>query len=416
MKVIVLGSGVIGVCTAYYLNQAGHEVTVIDRHEGPGLETSFANGGQISASHAAPWAAPNVPMQLLKWLGRADAPLLFHFRLDWRQWAWSLRFLANCLPERAHQNTVKNMSIALYSRALLPDVRAETGIQYDHRAGGILQIFENQKDFVGATNHAAWLRELGCDSRVLNPADCITLEPALVQQEARLVGGIYTAEDETGDAYKFTKQLAAISAKRGVKFLYGVTVTAIETDGSKVRAVKTNNGSCRADAYVMSLGSYTPLILRPLGISLPIFPTKGYSITIPITGGNSAPHLSITDHENKIVYSRLGDRLRVAGTAEFAGYDTVLDENRAKSISAKARERFPGAGDFDSAEFWTGLRPLTPDGVPIVGATRYTNLYLNTGHGTLGWTMSAGSGKAVADLISGKAPEIDLTPYSAARF
>jgi len=308
------------------------------------------------------------------------------------------------------------MRVALYSRGLLPDIRAETGIQYDHHAGGILQIFENQKDLVGATTHAAWLGELGCDSRVLDPEECIALEPALAHQAARLVGGIFTAEDETGDAYKFTKQLATVSAERGVEFRYGETVTTIKADGGEVRAVKTKSGSWEADAYVISLGSYSPLILRPLGISLPIYPTKGYSITIPITGGNSAPQLSITDHENKIVYSRLGDRLRVAGTAEFAGYDTVLDENRANSISAKARDRFPVAGDFDSAKFWTGLRPMTPDGVPIIGATRYTNLYLNTGHGTLGWTMSAGSGKAVADLISGKAPEIDLTAYSAARF
>jgi len=415
LKVIVLGSGVIGICAAYYLNKAGHEVTVIDRQEGPGLETSFANGGQISASHAAPWAAPSVPLQMLKWLGRADAPLLYHFRLDWRQWVWSLRFLKNCLPSRARRNTIGNMRICLYSRALMPGIREDTGIEYDHRPDGILQIYENRRDLDAGARHAIWLRELGCDNQVLTPEECIVLEPALAGRADDLAGGIHTARDESGDAYKFTHELAAICQARGVTFYYGETIESIQADGARVAAVRTKDRTFEADAYVLSLGSYSPLFLRPLGISLPVFPTKGYSVTVPVTGGG-APNISLTDEENRIVYSRLGDRLRVAGTAEFSGYDTELDEVRAGTIVANAKARFPDAGDFGSAELWTGLRPLTPDGVPVVSATKYANLFLDTGHGTLGWTMCAGSGKAIADLISGKTPEIDLAAFSIDRF
>jgi D-amino-acid dehydrogenase len=416
LKVIVLGSGVIGICAAYFLNKAGHEVTVIDRQEGPGLETSFANGGQISASHAAPWAAPSVPLQMLKWLGRSDAPLLYHLRLDWRQWVWSLRFLMNCVASRARRNTINNMRICLYSRALMPEIREDTGIEYDHRPDGILQLYENSKDLEAGTRHAMWLRELGCDNQILTPEECIALEPALAQRAAYLAGGIHTATDESGDAYKFTHELAAVCQTRGVTFHYGEDIETITTDGARIGGVRTRDRTFEADAYVLSLGSYSPLFLRPLGISLPVFPTKGYSVTIPVSGDNSAPQISLTDEENRIVYSRLGDRLRVAGTAEFAGYDTVLDEARAGTILANAKARFPDAGDFGSAELWCGLRPLTPDGVPVVSATKYPNLFLDTGHGTLGWTMCAGSGKAIADLISGNTPEIDLAPYSADRF
>ena len=233
MKVIVLGSGVIGICAAYYLNKAGHEVTVIDRQEGPGQETSFANGGQISASHAAPWAAPSVPLQMLKWLGRADAPLLYHFRLDWRQWVWSLRFLMNCLPSRARRNTIGNMRICLYSRALMPEIREDTGIEYDHRPDGILQIYENRNDLDSSARHAMWLRELGCDNKVLTRQECIALEPALAERADQLAGGIYTETDESGDAYKFTHELAAVCAARGVSFHYGETIEAIAADGAR---------------------------------------------------------------------------------------------------------------------------------------------------------------------------------------
>jgi D-amino-acid dehydrogenase len=416
LKVLVLGSGVIGISAAYYLNKAGHDVTVIDRQEGPGLETSFANGGQISANHAAPWAAPGVPLQLLKWLGRADAPLLYHFRWDWRQWVWSLRFLVNCLPSRARQNTRDNMRMALYSRALLPEIREDTGIEYDFRPDGILELHENRKGLDAGIRDANFLRELGCDSRVLGPEECIALEPSLAHRAEQLVGGIHTESDESGDAYKFTSQLAAVCARRGAQFRYGETVEEIEIDGGNISHVRTENGRFEADAFVLALGSYSPLFLRSLGISLPVFPTKGYSITIPIAGDNSAPRVSLTDMDNRIVYSRLGDRLRVAGTAEFSGYDTELDPARWTAIVAKARERFPGAGDFDQAVPWCGLRPLTPDGVPVVSATKYPNLFLDTGHGTLGWTMCAGSGKAIADLVSGQPPAIDLAAFSIDRF
>ncbi|NQV54454.1 MAG: D-amino acid dehydrogenase [Rhodospirillales bacterium] len=416
MRVVVLGAGVIGVTAAYYLNQAGHDVTVIDRQDGPGLETSFANGGQISASHAAPWAAPDVPFLMLKWLGRSDAPLLYHWRLDWRQWTWSLRFLMNCLAPRARRNTEDNMRISLYSRGLLPDIRSDTGIEYDLETRGILQIYENQNDLEAAARHGEWLGQLGCKSEVLNKEQCIQLDSALEACADKLIGGIYTKDDESGDAYKFTANLAGICAARGVTFRYGETIEALRTQHGKIESVRTDGGNYSGDAFLMSLGSYSPLILRPLGINLPVFPTKGYSVTIPIGSGNGAPSVSLTDEENKLVYSRLGDRLRIAGTAEFSGYDTNLEERRANSILAKARQRFPSAGDFDKAEFWTALRPLTPDGMPVIGATKYDNLFMNTGHGTLGWTMCAGSGKAISDLISGAAPEIDIAAYSLDRF
>ena len=416
MKVLVLGAGVIGVTTAYFLRRAGHDVSVIDRQPGAGLETSFANGGQISASHASPWASPDAPLLMMKWLGRANAPLLWRMRLDSSQWAWGVRFLANCVPHAAHVNTEKNLALGLYSRSLMAGIRADTDIRYDARTQGILQIFRTRAQFDKAAKDAASLSRLGCEEKVLDQAACFALEPALQDTGANIVGGVHAPDDETGDAHIFTRELARIVAERGVQFRYGVAIERIEAEGGRIARVVTSAGALTADAYVVALGSYSQLLLRPLGINTHIFPTKGYSITVPTNGRNGAPQVSITDVDHRIVYSRLGERLRAAGTAEFAGYDAHLNEKRARVILDLARAQFPNAGDYARAELWTGLRPLTPDGVCVLGRARYANLFLNTGHGTLGWTMAAGSAQALADAIDGKMPAVDLANYSVDRF
>lgn len=416
MKVLILGSGVVGVAAAYYLNRAGHEVEVVDRQPAAGLETSFANGGQISASHAAPWASPEVPLLLLKWLGHNDAPLLFRLRADPSQWLWALRFLANCLPGRSQTNTAKNLALGIYSRAQMREIRADTGVQYDALTRGILQVYRHQPDLDVGSRHAEWLTKLGCTVKPLTREQCFEVEPALRDRGQDILGGTYAPDDETGDAQVFTHELARVSAERGVVFRYGTYIHGISAEGGRVTGVATDQGRLTADVYVVALGSYTEVMLKPLGVDPHIFPTKGYSVTVPTEGRNGAPTTSITDHDNRIVFSRLGDRMRVAGTAEFAGYDTHLNEARARVILDLARKQFPNAGNFERAQLWTGLRPLTPDCVCVLGATKYANLFLDTGHGTLGWTLAAGSGKALADLIGGKKPEIDLAPYSVTRF
>jgi len=416
VKVLVLGAGVIGVSTAYYLAKDGHDVTVVDRQSGAGLETSFANGGQISASHAMPWAAPDSPRLMLRWLGRNDAPLLYHMRLDPAQWVWSLRFLANCRPGRFRKNTAKNLKLALYSRSLMADIREETNIDYQRRGLGILQIFRRQKDLDRAAAIAENLCQMGSRNMILGEAETKLLEPAFESTKDQIIGSIHTPEDESGDAYLFTEGLVEAAAGLGVTFRYDETIQAITKSGDRVTGAVTDRGEYIADAVVLSLGSYAPLLAKTVGVKIPVYPTKGYSITLPVNGSNAAPTVSLTDEDHRLVFSRLGDRLRVAGTAEFNGYDTDMNEDRARLIVDVTRKMFPHAGDYNRVEFWTGLRPLTPDGVPILGRARYDNLYLNTGHGTLGWTMAVGSARLTADLIKGESPDLDLTAYAATRF
>jgi len=411
-----MGAGVVGVTTAYYLLKDGHQVTVIDRQPDAGLETSFANGGQISVSHTESWASPEAPWLMLKWIGRDDAPLLLRLRFDPQLMAWGLKFLANCTHDRAVINLKKNLRLALLSRRLLGELREDTGIVYDHLTRGILQIYRDEDAYQIALRNAAVLHELGSHNHELTAQQCLDLEPALEARRDRLVGGIHTPDDESGDARAFTQNLARICENMGGNFIYDTSIDGLSVEAGAVTGVATSRGEMKANAYVLSLASYGPALVRRIGIKLPIYPTKGYSVTVPTNGHNGAPTVSITDEHNKIVYSRLGDRLRVAGTAEFAGYDTHLNEKRARSILGHARAQFPGAGNFDQAEFWTGLRPMTPDGVPLMGATRLSNLYLNTGHGTLGWTHACGSGRTVADLIGGRNPEVDAADYALTRF
>jgi D-amino-acid dehydrogenase len=407
MKIIVLGAGVVGVTSAWYLAKRGHEVTVVDRNAAAGMETSFANGGQISVSHAEPWANPSAPLKVLKWLAQEDAPLLFRLRPDVRQWLWGLKFMRECLPSRTRHNIRQIVTLGLYSRASLQALRAETGIEYDQLERGILHFYTSEAELDAAIEPARVMRSHGCDIEMVDADRCIALEPALAQSRQKIVGGSWTPSDESGDAHKFTQRLAALAAQRGVAF-HKSTILGIERQGDRISGVQTPGGTLKADAYVVCLGSYSPVFTRPLGIDLAIYPAKGYSVTLPVADAAKAYSVSMTDDEYKLVFSRLGERLRIAGTAELNGYDTSINKVRCDAILRRTLALFPGAGDASRAEYWTGLRPTTPSNVPYVGATRYRNLYLNTGHGTLGWTHSCGSGRALADIVSGRQPEIDF--------
>lgn len=413
MRVLVLGAGVIGTTSAWYLHQAGHEVTVIDRQPVSGLETSFANGGQVSASQARPWAHPGVPLMLLKWLGREDAPMLFRLRADAAQWAWGLRFLRECLPARHRRNTRHLLTLGLHSRACLQQLRGQTGIRYDALTRGVLHLYDSHRSLVAAADEARALRDQGCRIDVLSAADCLKLEPALAGGALPFIGATYAPEDESGDAHEFTRELERYASAHGVQFRFGETLGGFEVEGARVTGVKVRGltgamQTLRADAYLCCLGAESPLHLAPLGLRLPIFPVKGYSVTVPVDDTARAPQVSVSHEGFKIYCSRLGSRLRVAGTAEWTGYDTQVSARRCDALLARARALFPGAGNYGKAARWAGLRPATPGNVPIIGRTRYANLLLNTGHGTLGWTLACGAAQAVADLLSGRKPQVDF--------
>ncbi len=409
MRIAVLGAGVVGVTSAWYLAKAGHEVTVLERQSAAAMETSFANGGQISTSHAEPWANPGTPKQVLKWFGREDSPLLFRLRADPYQWAWGLAFMRECLPARTRANAAQIAAINRYSREQLRSLREETGIQYDQQTRGILRIYETRAALDEALAAAEVETAHGIELRSLSPEECVRLEPALAGCAGRLVGGVHAPGDESGDAHKFTQALAALAAAQGVRFRYDTSLDGIETAAKRVSGLRLATGEfVEADGYLVAAGSYSAPLLRTLGISVPVYPLKGYSITIPLAEGDIAPHISLSDGAYKLVMSRLGDRLRVAGTAELTGYNTAINEVRCRAIVRRTFELFPKAGKPEQAEFWTGLRPATPGGVPCIGRTRYSNLYVNTGHGTLGWTMACGSGAAIADIVSGRRPEVDF--------
>ena len=416
MRALVLGAGLVGVASAWYLRQDGHEVTVVDRQSGPAMETSFANGGQISTSHAEPWANPAAPLKVLRWLGHEDSPLLWRLRADATQWAWGLRFLRECAPGRTRENIVAILRLALYSRSLLKELRPALRLEYDQQKRGILHFYTDEAEFEHAIPQAELMRRYGCDRLVKSAAECLAIEPALRNSTVPIVGGTYTADDESGDAHKFARALAGKAAGLGVVFRFGASVDALVAEGGRITGVRLAGGEMlRADACVVALGSYSPLLLRPLGVRVPVYPAKGYSATIPLAPGDDAPTVSLTDDGRKLVFSRLGERLRVAGTAEFAGYDTSLNDVRCQALLKRTAELFPTVGRPANVEFWAGLRPATPSNVPLIGATRLSHLYVNAGHGTLGWTMACGTGKLLADIVAGRAPEIDPAPYSALR-
>lgn len=417
MKVIVLGAGIIGTASAWFLHKAGHEVTVVERQPGAAQETSFANGCQISVSHAEPWANPAAPMKVLKWLGQEDAPLLYRFRPEWLQWKWALNFLRECTPARTADNIRQIVAISEYSRQTLQAVRAETGVEYDCLTRGILHFYTDKKEFDDSLPIARLMRELGCDRQSISADEVVRIEPALAPIRDKIVGGDFTATDESGDIYKFTTGLAAKAAEARVDFKFNTTVTRLLTEGAgaatKISGVEIidPNGRhqvLRADAFVMAMGSFSVPLLNPLGIHLMVYPGKGYSATYPIINPEAAPTASLTDDGYKLVFSRLGDRLRVAGTCELNGYSRDLNSTRCDALTRRARELFPDACDYSNPTYWTGLRPLTPSNVPYVGKTKFSNLFLNTGHGTLGWTMGCGSGRAIAEIMSGRQPDVDF--------
>jgi len=406
---------VIGTTTAWFLRAAGHEVTVVERQDAAAQETSFANGGQISVSHVEPWANPSAPLKILRWLSQPDAPLLFRPRFDWRQLRWGLQFLIECLPSRTKHNMLQILAISRYSGAALRELRSAVGLSYDDLQRGILQIYTDREGFYDAVRATELVRQYGVGRELKTAEECVALEPALAPRREWIVGGTYTATDETGDARKFTQTLASRGAERGIFFRYGVTIEGFAVAGNTVSGVRVRIHENRegdrselltADAYVVCLSSYSPLLLAPIGVSALVYPAKGYSATLPIVEAAAAPTISVTDDAKKIVFTRLGDRLRVAGTAELAGYNLELNAVRCEALTRRAVEWFGAAVDAGRASYWTGLRPATPSNVPLIGRTRYSNLYLNTGHGTLGWTMAAGSGKALAEIVSGRRPEI----------
>ena len=415
MRVTVLGAGVVGVASAWYLAADGHEVTVIERQPLPAQETSFANGGQISVSHAEPWANPRAPWTALKWLGREDAPLLWRLRADPAQWAWGLRFLRECTTARARANVGAIVRLGLASRAALQSLRRELGLEYDQLERGILHFYTDAREFEHAIPQAALMRDFGCERVPQTAAECLAIEPALAGSRVPIVGGTYTAGDESGDARKFTQALAQRAALRGVRFRHGETVAGLECGGSRLTGVRLASGECvAADITVLALGSYSPLFLKPLGIRLPVYPAKGYSVTMVLPDGVAAPTVSLTDDGHKIVISRLGQTLRVAGTAEFNGYDTAINPVRCAALRLRIGEVFPALAGANEVDRWAGLRPATPGNVPLVGdmsGAGLAGLWLNTGHGTLGWTLACSSRRLLANLVCEHDPGLNTSPY-----
>jgi len=416
MHVIVLGAGITGVTTAWYLSQAGFEVSVIDRQPEAALETSFANGGQISVSHPEPWANPAAPMTVLRWLGRQDAPLRFRLRADAAQWRWVLAFLRECLPQRSRRNTDAIASLAVHSAECLRTLRAETGITYDHLERGILHLFFSHREFEHARGRVGALASHRIRVQACGPDECVRIEPALAGVRPELAGGLFAPDDESGDAHRFTQALAERARDAGVKFHYRTTIARIarlaaRVDGIEVTDEAGRPGILKADAYVLCLGSYGTRLVAPLGERLPIYPVKGYSVTVPVVDPARAPCVSLTDESRRIVCSRLGERLRVAGTAELSGFDTTPDPQRCRAILDWLETRFPGAADTAQAQLWAGLRPATPGNLPLIGRSRLPNLWYNTGHGTLGWTLACGSADSLAELMSGRRPKVETFPF-----
>ncbi|HEY4066334.1 MAG TPA: D-amino acid dehydrogenase [Burkholderiaceae bacterium] len=416
MKVLILGSGVIGVSSAYQLALAGHEVTVIDRQPAAGLETSYGNAGEVSPGYSAPWAGPGVPVKAVKWLLMHHRPLVIRPNLDLNLMRWGLAMLRNCTSARYELNKGRMVRLAEYSRDCLKELRAQTGLRYDERMQGTLQLFRTQAQLDGTAADIAILKRYGVGFELLDRAGCIRVEPALAGVQDKFAGGLRLPGDETGDCYKFTQALAALALQKGVQFRYGTRIRRLVKAGQQIERVVTDAGDLRADAYLVALGSHSPLLLKGIGLRVPVYPVKGYSITVPITEAAGAPESTVMDETHKVAVTRLGDRIRVGGTAELAGYDLKLHEARRQTLEHVVSDLFPRGGDVSRAEFWCGLRPMTPDGTPIVGATRLPNLYLATGHGTLGWTMAAGTACVMADVISGRKAGIDLNGLTVDRY
>ncbi|MCA1935027.1 MAG: D-amino acid dehydrogenase [Asticcacaulis sp.] len=416
MKIVVLGAGVIGVTSAWYLRQAGHEVTVIDRQPGPALETSFANAGEISPGYSSPWAAPGIPQKALRWLFMNHAPLIIRPNLDPQAVRWMWQMLMNCNSASYKRNKGRMVRVAEYSRDCLMALRQDIGIRYDERTQGTLEVFRTQKQIDGLTKDIQVLKDGGVPFELLDTDGCVAAEPGLTASRHKIVGGLRLPNDETGDCFKFTNALSEKAEAAGVVFRYGVDLRGLVREGERIKAVQTADGDIEADLFVAALGSYTPAFLQPLGLDVPVYPVKGYSLTLSIIDDHRAPLSTVMDEAHKVAITRLGTRIRVGGMAEIAGFSRDLPEARLNTLKYVVEDLFGGAGDLNHPNLWSGLRPMTPDGTPIIGPTRYGNLWLNTGHGTLGWTMSCGSGKVLADLISGQTPDIETGDLSLKRY
>jgi D-amino-acid dehydrogenase len=416
MRVMVLGAGVIGTSAAYYLAKAGHEVVVVDRRSGPALETSFANAGGICPGFAGPWAQPGMPAKVARWLFARHAPFVLRPRLDTQQWRWLTRFLRNCRPERFARNKARMQRIAHYSKACLKELREETGIAFDHGTAGVLQLFRTEEELAGAENSTRVLTEFQVKHRMLDAAGVLAVEPALRAATTTFAGGLHLPDDETGDCHKFTVALAELLRQRVVAFRFDTEVKRLLLDGDRITGIATDDGTLRADAYVVALGSEAPRLLRPLGIDLPIYPVKGYSVTVEVDASVPAPRSCVMDEHYKVMITRLGTRIRAAGVAEIAGYDVSVRRSGVATVLQSLRELFPqvaiarGASAWE-ANAWAGLRPMTPDGPPYLGSTGIANLFVNVGQGSNGWTQACGCGRIVADIVSGRDPDIDFEGF-----
>jgi D-amino-acid dehydrogenase len=416
MKTVILGAGVVGVTSAYYLAKAGHEVTVIDRQPGPALETSFGNAGEISPGYASPWAAPGIPLKALRWLTMRHAPLIIDPRLSVEMVRWVAQMLRNCTAARYSLNKSRMVVLAEHSRDLLVDLRRELGIEYDHRSQGTLQLFSSARQLEGSAKDIEVLRSYGIPFELLDHQGCIGAEPGLAYSQRPFAGGLRLPHDETGDCQKFTTAMADLLAAQGVTFRYNTRIDGLRMAGDRIAAVDTDAGPIAADQILVALGSFSAGLLRPLGLRVPVYPVKGYSITLPITHPDRAPVSTLLDENYKVAVTRLGDRIRVGGMAELSGYSHTLPKRREETLLRCVTDLFPGAADLSETHFWSGLRPMTPDGPPIIGPTRIPNLFLNTGHGTLGWTMACGSGNLIASLMTGRKPPVDPSGLALSRY
>lgn len=416
MKVLVMGAGVIGVTTSYYLARAGFEVTVIDRQPGPGRETSFANAGEVSPGYASPWAGPGVPVKAVRWILDRYGPLVVRPQADPAMWRWMFQMLRNCTAARYAVNKSRMVGIAEYSRDCLRALRADIGITYDERSQGTLQLFRKQSQLDSTGGDIEVLRQYNVPFEVLDRDGCVRAEPGLSEVRGSFVGGLRLPDDETGDCQMFTERLEKIASNLGVRFVYDTTIKSIDVAGGRIGHVTTDKGVLLADKYVVALGSFSPILLRPLGIDIPVYPVKGYSITVPIVDESSSPESTVMDETYKVAITRLGNRIRVGGTAEVGSYEVKLVPNRRAALDRSLTDLFPKGGDISRATFWSGLRPMTPDGPPIIGPTRLDNLHLNTGHGTLGWTMACGAARVVSDQIAGLKPEVAAEELSIRRY
>jgi len=415
VKVIVLGAGVIGTTTAYYLAKSGAEVTVIERQPDPAQETSFANAGQVSPGYSTPWAAPGIPLKALKWMLEKHAPLSIKPDGSLWQLQWMISMLKECNAHRYGINKERMMRLSEYSRACLQALRERTGLQYEQRTGGTLQLFRTQQQMDGVMRDIQVLEDCGVPYELLEAGELARAEPALALSGAKLTGGLRLPKDETGDCNLFTQRLADLACHEGVRFQFNQSVDRLEVNGDRITAIHCGHERLTADRYVVAFGSYSRDLLLPAGIELPVYPVKGYSLTVPLDDESRAPVSTVLDETYKIAVTRFDQRIRVGGMAELSGFDLSLNPKRRATLEMVVSDLFPG-GDLSRATFWTGLRPMTPDSTPIVGGTRLSNLFVNTGHGTLGWTMACGSGKLMSDIVLGTKPEIDVEGLDLSRY